>query len=578
MLEAGENYNSPDSGNDTLDRQRRQRRALRRPGRRPALPAAPATTCSSPRSPACQGHSYDGGAGDDTVSYARSDAALRVDLGGSGGPAGCGNPDQVLGDNESLEGSDGPDVLIGDNGDNSFLGHLGADTFIGKGGNDFIDAADGQRDKAIDCGGGDDDVVKDGADPSLRLLSRPAGVRPLPGEALLADQRHEAAGADRLASSSSPRRRQQGQHVGLRAAAIGTTRRPPSASWASRAGGGAGAVAWTAIASNGRPLGQAAAAVADDAARRWRRRASASAARRPRGQRRRGARSLITSAREQREHAGRVAGAGADLEHPLVALELQRLADRGDDPGLGDRLLLRRSAGPSRRRRGGAARGHERLARHRRHRRQHPLVADPAAPQLPLDHPRPQRRRSRPRRRLRRCSCGASPGSSTVTRPRPERTTPARSRSARKRLTLSREVPASWARSAWFIRIVTSPPSARRGASSATQLREDAGDAAGHGLEGLARDPLVGGAQAADQGGDQLHARSPGGGPSSARTSPAGSASSSPSLSASTLAERTSPSSIASSPKISPGPSVARVIARPSECSRVTRKLPSRTM
>ena len=44
------------------------------------------------------------------------------------------------------------------------------------------------------------------------------------------------------------------------------------------------------------------------------------------------------------------------------------------------------------------------------------------------------------------------------------------------------------------------------------------------------------------------------------------------------LAERWSPSSIASSPKISPGPRVARVIARPSECSRVTRKLPTLTM
>ena len=35
-------------------------------------------------------------------------------------------------------------MLIGDSGDNSFLGHLGADTFIGKGGNDFIDAIDGK--------------------------------------------------------------------------------------------------------------------------------------------------------------------------------------------------------------------------------------------------------------------------------------------------------------------------------------------------------------------------------------------------------------------------------------------------
>ena len=114
----------------------------------------------------CQGHSFDGGAGDDTVSYARSNAALRVELGGTGGPAGCATPDQVLGDNESLEGSDGPDVLIGDNSDNSFLGHLGADTFIGKGGNDFIDAIDGQHDKQIDCGPGNDEVVKDHNDPA----------------------------------------------------------------------------------------------------------------------------------------------------------------------------------------------------------------------------------------------------------------------------------------------------------------------------------------------------------------------------------------------------------------------------
>ena len=58
-------------------------------------------------------------------------------------------------------------MLVGDNGDNSFLGHLGADTFIGKGGNDFIDALDGQRDKQIVCGGGgDDEVVKDGTDPT----------------------------------------------------------------------------------------------------------------------------------------------------------------------------------------------------------------------------------------------------------------------------------------------------------------------------------------------------------------------------------------------------------------------------
>ena len=40
-------------------------------------------------------------------------------------------------------------MLVGDNGENSFLGHLGADTFLGKGGNDFIDAIDGKQDKLI---------------------------------------------------------------------------------------------------------------------------------------------------------------------------------------------------------------------------------------------------------------------------------------------------------------------------------------------------------------------------------------------------------------------------------------------
>ena len=106
------------------------------------------------------------GPGDDTASYGRSNASLTVKLGGTGGPSGCGTPDQVGGDNESLEGSDGPDVLIGDGGENSFMGHLGADTFVGKGGDDFIDAIDGQRDKSIQCGGGgDDDVIKDGMDP-----------------------------------------------------------------------------------------------------------------------------------------------------------------------------------------------------------------------------------------------------------------------------------------------------------------------------------------------------------------------------------------------------------------------------
>ena len=139
VLEAGENYNSPDNGNDTLTATAAATSST--PTRaRDHLSGGPGNDLLVSSVAVCQGHIFSGGPGDDTVSYGRSDAAMQVRLGGTGGPAGCGNTDQVRGDNESLEGSDGPDVLIGDNGDNSFLGHLGADTFIGKGGNDFIDA------------------------------------------------------------------------------------------------------------------------------------------------------------------------------------------------------------------------------------------------------------------------------------------------------------------------------------------------------------------------------------------------------------------------------------------------------
>jgi Ca2+-binding RTX toxin-like protein len=165
VLEAGENYNGPDDGNDTLDGNGGADVLYADPGA-DVLHGGPGNDLLVSSVPTCQGHTYDGGTGDDTVSYARSNDALQVTLGGSGGPSGCGTPDKVLADNESLEGSDGADVLTGDNRDNSFLGHLGADTFVGKGGKDFIDAIDGKRDKRIDCGGGSDEAVTDGADPA----------------------------------------------------------------------------------------------------------------------------------------------------------------------------------------------------------------------------------------------------------------------------------------------------------------------------------------------------------------------------------------------------------------------------
>ncbi|HXR61756.1 MAG TPA: hypothetical protein VN732_10545, partial [Solirubrobacterales bacterium] len=164
VLEAGENYNGPDFGHDRLEGNVGSDVLYADPGGDDLLGGVGNDLLVS-SVVTCQGHKFDGGTGEDTVSYARSNDNLRVALGGTGGPPGCGNEDQLLGDNESLEGSDGPDVLVGDNGDNSIMGHIGADVLIGKGGDDYIDAADGQHDKQIDCGGGDDEVALDGNDP-----------------------------------------------------------------------------------------------------------------------------------------------------------------------------------------------------------------------------------------------------------------------------------------------------------------------------------------------------------------------------------------------------------------------------
>ncbi|HVY79147.1 MAG TPA: calcium-binding protein, partial [Solirubrobacterales bacterium] len=164
VLEAGENYNGPNNGNDTLIGNDGNDVLYADPGA-DQLGGGNGNDLLVSSVAVCQGHTYSGGPGEDTVSYGRSNASMRVELGGTGGPPGCGTPDHVLPDNEDLEGSDGPDVLIGDNGPNSLFGHLGADTFVGKGGNDSIEAIDGHRDKAIDCGPGDDDASRDRSDP-----------------------------------------------------------------------------------------------------------------------------------------------------------------------------------------------------------------------------------------------------------------------------------------------------------------------------------------------------------------------------------------------------------------------------
>ena len=164
ILEAGENYRHPTYGNDRLEGNGGSDVLYADPGA-DVLEGGTGNDLLVNSVPVCQGHTYNGGPGLDTVSYARSDAHMRVVLGGTGAPPHCNNPDHVLASNNSLEGSNGPDVLIGDNGRNGFLGHSGADRFFGKGGKDYIDAIDGGRDKSINCGGGKATVLRDRNDP-----------------------------------------------------------------------------------------------------------------------------------------------------------------------------------------------------------------------------------------------------------------------------------------------------------------------------------------------------------------------------------------------------------------------------
>ena len=191
----------------------------------------------------CQGHRFDGGAGEDTVSYARSNDNLRITLNGTGGPAGCGNLDQILGDNESLEGSDGPDVITGDNGENSLLGHLGADTFFGRGRRRLhrrrSTASTTNRSSAAAA------RTKWSRTPPTRLRAAPA-VPVRPGAAPVTPGATDRPGAQNppspingtkrqgpIVSASSPRRRGGAATSASRSsspAAIGTTMRPPSAS------------------------------------------------------------------------------------------------------------------------------------------------------------------------------------------------------------------------------------------------------------------------------------------------------------------------------------------------------------
>jgi hypothetical protein len=122
----------------------------------------------------CDGETIDGGAplanDRDNASWAKNGAAgvdARIDLGvvGEVGPSEApvcpGETFDHLTGIEDLEGSEGSDVLYGGEGDNQLLGHRGEDTYRALGGNDTIFANSGTRDRAIDCGEGEDSAVVD---------------------------------------------------------------------------------------------------------------------------------------------------------------------------------------------------------------------------------------------------------------------------------------------------------------------------------------------------------------------------------------------------------------------------------
>lgn len=132
------------------------------------------------------GETIDGGAGIDSISFARSAyVGVEATLGGTAGsapsgsfPGGCPTehggppPSQISSSVERIEGSPNDDILVGDSSRNVLLGRGGDDRVIGLGGDDFLVGGTGRdalfggpgqdrlyardevRDSAIVCGAG----------------------------------------------------------------------------------------------------------------------------------------------------------------------------------------------------------------------------------------------------------------------------------------------------------------------------------------------------------------------------------------------------------------------------------------
>jgi Ca2+-binding RTX toxin-like protein len=138
----------------------------------------------------CQGHDYNGGPGFDIAGFARYAYApkngVKATLGGTASDPdrnNC-NPSHLGNDLEILEGSDGPDILTGTNGKDPLIlgrggndvihgmggadnldGGDGIDSIYGDGGFDTLEAQDGARDRAVNCGVGGGEAFRDKNDP-----------------------------------------------------------------------------------------------------------------------------------------------------------------------------------------------------------------------------------------------------------------------------------------------------------------------------------------------------------------------------------------------------------------------------
>ncbi len=148
----------------------------------------------------CAGGAIVGGPGRDDASFAETQAhpgllfvSFPQNKAWIDEVRGC-RPVRLDDSNEDMEGSFDWDVLIGDGRANAILGQPGADRFYGGGGDDVIDARDGDRDFSIQCGRGKaakkgkpirgkaaGRALRDSFDPNPALCSISKSGRPVPG-------------------------------------------------------------------------------------------------------------------------------------------------------------------------------------------------------------------------------------------------------------------------------------------------------------------------------------------------------------------------------------------------------------